>query len=65
MGGGANFEMGEPIFGRGVLDNMPIPLFEQPLSSSPVGVFSRDYGSFHRNALSKCSQTLLVCSKAL
>ena len=27
------------IFGRGILENTPIPLFEQPLSSSPMGVF--------------------------
>ena len=37
---------GGPIFGRGVLENTPIPLFEQPLSSSPMGVFSRDYGTY-------------------
>ena len=32
------------IFGRRVLENTPIPLFEQILNSSPMGVFSRDYG---------------------
>ena len=36
---------GGPIFGRGVLENTPIPLFEQILNSSPMGVFSRDYGT--------------------
>ena len=36
---------GGPIFGRGVLENTPIPLFEQILNSSPMGVFSRDYGN--------------------
>ena len=36
---------GGPIFGRGVLENKPIPLFEQILNSSPMGVFSRDYGT--------------------
>ena len=35
---------GGPIFGRRVLENTPIPLFEQILNSSPMGVFSRDYG---------------------
>ena len=37
---------GGPIFGRGVLENTPIPLFEQILNSSPMGVFSRDYGIY-------------------
>ena len=36
---------GGPIFGRGVLENTPIPFFEQILNSSPMGVFSRDYGT--------------------
>ena len=36
---------GGPIFGRGVLENTPIPLFEQILNSSPMGVFSRGYGT--------------------
>ena len=35
---------GGPIFGRRVLENTPIPLFEKILNSSPMGVFSRDYG---------------------
>ena len=35
---------GGPIFGRGVLENTPIPLFEQILNLSPIGIFSRDYG---------------------
>ena len=43
--GGPTFELGGPIFGRGVLENTPIPLFEQILNSSPMGVFSRDYGT--------------------
>ena len=43
--GWAYFQVkGGPIFGRGVLENTPIPLFEQILNSSPMGVFSRDYG---------------------
>ena len=42
--GGPTFELGGPIFGRRVLENTPIPLFEQILNSSPMGVFSRDYG---------------------
>ena len=37
--------LGGPIFGRRVLENTPIPLFEQILNSSPMGVFSRDYGT--------------------
>ena len=47
---------GGPIFGKGVLENTPIPLFgvlentpiplfEQILNSSPMGVLSRDYGT--------------------
>ena len=47
--GGPTFEsrVGLHIFGRGVLENTPIPLFEQPLSSSSaMGVFSRDYGMY-------------------
>ena len=36
---------GGPIFGRRVLENTPISLFEQILNSSPMGVFSRDYGT--------------------
>ena len=51
--GGPTFELGGPTFesrmglnfGRGVLENTPIPLFEQILNSSPMGVFSRDYGT--------------------
>ena len=51
--GGPTFELGGPtfqsrvgpIFGRRVLENTPIPLFEQILNSSPMGVLSRDYGS--------------------
>ena len=39
---------GGPIFGRGVLENTPIPLFEQILNSSPMGVFSRDYGKYNQ-----------------
>ena len=27
------------------LENMPIPLFEEPLNPSPIDVFSSDYGS--------------------
>ena len=43
--GWAYFQVkGGPIFGRGVLENTPIPLFEQILNSLPMGVFSRDYG---------------------
>ena len=39
---------GGPIFGRRVLENTPIPLFEQILNSSPMGVLSRDYGNCRR-----------------
>ena len=46
---------GGPIFGRGVLENTPIPLFEQILNSSPMGVFSRDYGILPVIATNNCS----------
>ena len=33
------------------LENTPIPLFEQILNSSPMGVFSRDYGTHLQDTL--------------
>ena len=39
------FEWGGPIFGKRVLDNMPTPSLSSHLSSSPMGIFSRAYGS--------------------
>jgi len=35
--GGPTFEWGGPILGRGVLENTPTPLFEQPLKFIAYG----------------------------
>ena len=43
--GGPTFESRVGLFLGGVLENTPTPLFEQILNSSPMGVFSRDYGT--------------------
>ena len=69
--GGPTFELGGPtfesrvgpIFGRGVLENTPIPLLKQILNSSPMGVFSRDYGS--KNVLRKIKKHLAMACHIL